>query len=132
VILELAAAVALAKAQPACAVTKPVLPSGHYGAKRLWTILPANGVIRARSAPDGSLGWKLAWIPDTWRGDLTVRGRRLDASGKMRVHAVNWGYSSTGKGSWASAVTFPAAGCYRLTGSSAGTTLTYVVQVVPS
>jgi len=117
---------------PACAVTRPQLASGRYGSRRFWTILPTDGVIRARQGTDGSLGWKLPWIPDRWRGGLTVRARRLDGPGSMRVHSVNWGYSSTGKGSWATAVTFSVAGCYRITGRSAGTTLSYVVKVVPA
>jgi hypothetical protein len=48
----------------------------------------------------------------------------------MRVRAVNWGYSSTGRGSWASAVSFPGEGCWRITGRVRDVSLTYVVKVV--
>lgn len=41
---------------------------------------------------------------------------------------AGWGYSSTGKGSWASAVAFPEGGCWRITGRAGPTTLSYVVQ----
>jgi hypothetical protein len=115
----------------ACPVTKPALPSGRYGPARLWTFLPRDGVLHVRRGVDGRLGDKLAWIPDRERGvSLTVSGRRLDAPGKLRVLGVNWGYSSTGKGSWASAVVFPKAGCWRITGRAGTTTLSYVVKVV--
>lgn len=116
----------------ACAVTKPD-PSGHYGTTTLWTRLPADGVLRLRQDPDGTLGDKLAWIPDRDRGlQLTVSGKRLDRPGQLRVHSVNWGHSSTGQGSWASAVVFPAPGCWRITGTAGSATVSYVVEVVPS
>ncbi len=116
-----------------CPVTKCGLPSRRYGTVRLWVLLPAGGVLRAqRNQPDdGMFGTKLGWIPDRDRGlTLAVSGRRLDASGRMRVRGVFWGRSSTGKGSWASAVAFPAAGCWRITGVAGPTRLSYVVRVV--
>jgi hypothetical protein len=114
-----------------CPVTKPISPSGRYGPARLWTYLPRDGVLRVRRGVDGRLGDKLAWIPDRDRNlRLAVSGRRLDGSGLLRVLSVNWGYSSTGKGSWASAVVFPKPGCWRLTGKAGGTTLSYVVKVM--
>ena len=64
-------------------------------------------------------------------GRLAWTGQRLDApSPPMRVLAVTWGYSSAGKGSWASAVVFPSEGCWRLTGRVEDVSLTYVVRVV--
>ena len=115
----------------ACPVTKPATASGRFGTARLWTFLPRDGVLRVRRGADGRLGDKLGWVPDRDRGvSLAVSGRRLDAPGTLRVLSVNWGYSSTGKGSWASAVVFPRPGCWRLTGKAGTTTLTYVVKVV--
>jgi hypothetical protein len=143
VIAELVAVTVLwAPATPqACPVTKPRTRSGRYGTRRLWTFLPRDGVLRLRREADGTLFDKLAWIPDRDRNlVLTVTGRRLDAAGRLRVLGVNWGYSSTGKGSWASAVRFPAPGCWRITGRARAahtvvvepTTLSYVVKVVAS
>ena len=131
-IAELLAAIALAAPaeQQGCAVTKPP-PSGRYGTSRLWTYVPRDGVLRLRRGADGRLGDKLGWIPDRDRGlVLTVSGRRLDAPGRLRVLSVNWGYASTGKGSWMSAVVFPSAGCWRVTGKAGPTTLSYVIRLV--
>lgn len=117
-----------------CPVTRPSLPSRRYGSSRLWVTLPPAGVLRVtRNQPDDGLyGTKLGWVPDRDRNlVLTVSGRRLDAPGRMTVRSVNWGYSSDGRGSWASAVAFPNGGCWRITGRAGGTTLSYIVRVVP-
>ena len=115
-----------------CAVTTSALPSGRYGTGRLWVTLPAGGILHAqRNQPDdGLFGTKLGWTPDRDRDlTLTVSGRRLDAPGRMTVKGVFWGHSSTGKGGWASAVAFPSAGCWRITGRAGPTTVSYVVKV---
>jgi hypothetical protein len=119
--------------QTGCPVTKSTLPSRRYGGSRLWVTLPAAGILHAqRNHPDdGLFGTKIGWIPDRDRGlTLAVSGERLDAPGRMRVLGVFWGHSSDGRGSWASAVAFPAAGCWRITGRAGPTTLSYVVRVV--
>jgi hypothetical protein len=119
--------------QAACPVTRSTLASRRYGSSRVWVILPPAGVLRVqRNQPDdGNFGTKLGWIPDRDRNlTLTVSGRRLDAPGRMRVRGVFWGHSSTGKESWASAVAFPAGGCWRITGRAGATTVSYVVRVV--
>lgn len=120
--------------QNACSVTMSTLPSRRYGSRRLWVMLPAGGILHVqRNQPDdGMFGTKLGWIPDRDRNlKLTVSGQRLDAPGRMVVRGVFWGHSSTGKGSWASAVAFPQGGCWRITGRAGPTTLSYVVRVVP-
>lgn len=94
--------------------------------------MPASRVER-----DGSIFWKFGWLPtgiDVSPG-LTVAGRRLDAaSPPMRVLGVNWGYSYVrgvrGRGSWATAVSFPSEGCWKLTGRVGDIALSYVVKVV--
>jgi hypothetical protein len=120
--------------QDACPVTLSALPSRRYGGRRLWVILPAAGILHVqRNQPDdGMFGTKLGWSPDRDRNlKLIVSGQRLDAPGRMVVRGVFWGHSSTGKGSWASAVAFPQGGCWRITGRAGPTTLSYVVRVVP-
>jgi hypothetical protein len=90
-----------------------------------------NGVLVARRDPDGTLFQKLWWVPRKgFTGTLSVRGVRLDRPGRMRVLGVNWGYDSFGRGSWASAVAFPAAGCWRVTGRVGRIALSFVVRVV--
>lgn len=118
----------------ACPVTTSELPSGRYGTTLLWVTLPPAGILRVRrnQPDDGMWGTKLGWIPDRDRNlVLTVSGQRLDAPGRMVVRGVFWGHSSTGRGSWASAVAFPQGGCWRITGRAGPTTLSYVVRVVP-
>lgn len=119
--------------QVACPVTQSAPSSHRYGSRRLWTRLPAAGVLRVRRnhPDDGAFGTKLSWIPDRACSlALEVSGQRLDAPGRMRVRGVFWGYSSAGKGSWASAVAFPKPGCWQITGRAGPTTLSYVVKVV--
>ena len=123
----------LPAAAPTCAVTTSALASRRYGGSRLWVTLPAGGILRVqRNQPDdGMFGTKLGWVPDRDRNlMLTVSGRRLDAPGRMVVRAVSRGHSSDGRGSWASAVAFPSAGCWRITGRAGPTTVSYVVSVV--
>jgi hypothetical protein len=110
-----------------CPVTR-----GRSGNGFLSTSVPGpDGILATRKDPDGSLFQKLWWLPRRgFGGELTVRGERLDAPGGMRVLSVNWGHSSDGRGSWASAVAFPSEGCWRLTGRVGDVSLTYVVRVV--
>lgn len=117
----------LPSAATSCPVTK-----GRSGNGLLSTTVPGNeGVLATRRDTDGSLFQKLWWLPKRgFTGRLTVRGERLDAPGRMRVLGVNWGYSSDGRGSWASAVQFPSEGCWRLTGRVGDISLSYVVRVV--
>jgi len=116
-----------------CAVTISDFASRKFGTSRLWVTLPAGGILRVqRNQPDdGMFGTKLGWVPDRDRNlTLTVSGRRLDGPGRMDVRGVFWGHSSTGKGSWASAVAFPTAGCWRITGRAGPSTVSYVVRVL--
>jgi hypothetical protein len=116
-----------------CAVTTSPLRSQLHGGSRLRVVLPAGGILRVqRNEPDDrTFGTKLGWIPDRYRAlRLSVSGRRLDAPGRMTVRRISWGHSSTGEGSWASAVSFPAGGCWRLTGRAGTATVSYVVRVV--
>jgi hypothetical protein len=112
-----------------CPVTK-----GRYGNGFLSVSVSDTGFLPARRNTDGTLFQKLGWLPHKrLRGDLVVRGERLDAPGRMRVLSVNWGYASSGpaaQGSWASAVTFPSEGCWRISGRVRDVSLTYVVRVV--
>jgi hypothetical protein len=82
--------------------------------------------------PDGSIFDKLLWAttPPDRRPSLT--GERLDApAAPLRVLGVHEGSSSNAsKPSWATAVLFPTAGCWRLTGRVGDVSLTQVIDVV--
>ncbi len=76
----------------------------------------AGGVVGYRVEADGSIFDKLGWFPTGIAGRMTVSGERLDGpSPPLDVLGVYWGYSSNGRGSWASAVRFPRPGCWRVT-----------------
>jgi len=117
---------------PAATETCPVTGEGTYGNGLLSVTLPTGGVLSARREPGGTLFQKLGWLPHTTFPDaLKVRGERLDApSAPLHVRAVRWGYSSSGRGGWASAVDFPSEGCWRISGRIQDISISYVVKVV--
>ena len=122
-------------ATTACAVTRTSTGrlSARRSGRRLTTTLPPGGVLSRPRADDGSIGTKLGWTPFGFGSEreLTIAGKRLDAPAPpLRVLGVNWGYSSTGRGSWATAVAFPSEGCWRITATVAGVRLSYVTRVV--
>jgi hypothetical protein len=119
---------------PDATETCPVTPGRHDNG--FLSVDVRGGVWSLRREPGGTLSDKLGWLPRKgFTGQLTVRGERLDAPGKLEVLGVFWGYASSGPaatGSWASAVRFPTAGCWRITGRVRDIALSYVVKVVAS
>jgi hypothetical protein len=114
------------------------IPTDH-GDGLLWTELPlTDGEIRAGPASlhlaghvreDGAIDVKMPW----WRGSramgtLTVRGERLDAPAPPLGSFVPDGYGDVGF--QAASAIFPTAGCWQITGSAGGASLTVVVRVV--
>jgi hypothetical protein len=97
-----------------------------HGNGKLWTVLPLDGNVFAAPNPDGSLWEKFMW----WRGvsgSLAVQGHRLDAS-VGPIHAdIPSGYG--GKGFQASRLIFPTEGCWEITGTVDGNSLTFIVLV---
>lgn len=124
----------LQKTQP-----PPGLHAGHWqGNDAFWTALRPGGTYVARPqdvGADGSIGTKLYWYAQV-HGSFTLSGRRLDAvSPPLLVHRINEGSQSNWNGAtWATPVTFPAPGCWRLTArvatGSFAVSLSYVVKVV--
>lgn len=103
-----------------------------YGDDDLWVGgLPSGGVLLAEPRwvmADGSVGWKLGW----WRiasGHLTITGRRLDGPAPPLRSQVPDGYGSVGF--QASGVGFPTEGCWEVTGSVGGASLSVVLSVHP-
>ena len=116
-----------------CPSTLPDSENGSVYDNGLLSVpVDSSGAGLGQRQPDGSIFDKLGWIPvDGVVGQLSVRGERLDhRSPPLEVLGVNWGNSSSGKGSWASAVRFPTEGCWRLTGRVRDISLTYVVSML--
>lgn len=105
--------------------------SSATGNEGLWVgALWPNGVLAVEPAfvnADGSIGMKFGW----WRiasGRLEITGRRLDGSAPAVSGDVPDGYGATGF--QASGITFPTEGCWEITGTVAGASLTFVTFVV--
>lgn len=109
---------------------------GWHGNGFLWTSIPLGGTFVPQPQqfqPDGAVLTKLYWFAAGVHGDLTLRGERLDAtSPALVVHRVNRGTMTGFRGSatWATPVTFPSEGCWRLTARVRDISLSYVVKVV--
>jgi hypothetical protein len=84
------------------------------------------GIVRH----DRSIRAKFPWW---WGGPgvkprLNITGHRLDQrAGSLRLE----GPPGSGESNfWASGIIFPTAGCWKVTGSAAGSALSFVVQVI--
>jgi hypothetical protein len=119
-----------------CPVTKPngKAPPGeaasprHHGSGRLWTILyyPTLVATERSIQPDGSIQEKFPW----WRGvqgELTIQGERIDGAASPVRADVPPGYGDIGF--QATSIIFSSEGCWRVTGTVAGESLTFVVFV---
>ena len=116
-----------------CPVTIPKgrAPSaGRYGNAQLSVTLWPHGVItagRGYVTRGGEIRMKFPWWRGV-RGRLRITGHRIDASAPPLRAQVPHGYGPTG--CQASGVTFPAEGCWRVTGSVGSTRLTFVTFVI--
>ena len=112
--------------------------SGHHGNGKIWTGLSPYGVVVAGPdyvRPDGTIWMKFPWWADGVEGDLTIRGRRLDAPARRLRAEIDSGWPETGFSGdafWASAITFPTEGCWEITGSTGDASLTFVNLVIKS
>jgi hypothetical protein len=101
---------------------------------RLWIAFgPTGGIYRVppvNVASDGSLGVKIAWQRGPGlRGRVRVEARRLDERApavRRRISARGYGLT----GLQASGIAFPTQGCWRVTASAAGASLTFVMLVL--
>lgn len=118
--------------------TRPPQPydgyDGGYGNAALWTNLWmwGEGIVPIPSShvqPDGSFGpMKWAWHR-YGPGQLSIEGRRLDASAPPLRAEVNSGYGDIGF--QVTGITFPTAGCWEVTGHLGDDRLTFVTLVIP-
>ena len=137
----------------ACDVTRPdpifVPPAGYlrepprshgtewYGSAGLWTLLDRDGEVwrDLPVSPEGltqkTVWWSANWTPEAeLEPDIIVSGRRLDALGDFwfspGTNASAPGYDTA----MMVGIDVPAAGCWEITGTYRGVSLTYVVLVV--
>jgi hypothetical protein len=105
----------------------------HHGNGAIWTTLYPLGTVLFQPGgpgfiePDGTLSMKWWW----WRdrpGMLTIEGRRLDAPAPPLSATIPDGYQSSSF--QASGLDFPTPGCWEVTGSAGGSSLTFVTRVV--
>jgi hypothetical protein len=110
-------------------------PLDWYGNGALFTGLTPGGVFTPRPVdvePDGSISTKWYWLAAGVDGSLIVQGRMRDsASAPLQVHRVNRGRLSGFNGAtWATPITFPTEGCWKLTARVEDVSLSFVVRVV--
>ena len=123
----------------ACPVTRPngSIPEGepatagarYFGNGALWTDLYPNP-IRPRPEDvreNGAVEIKVPW----WRGvagKLKIEGQRLDATAPPLSAWIPGGYGR--RGFQSTAITFPTAGCWQVTGSVGDASLTFVSLIL--
>ncbi len=101
--------------------------------------MPEDGVLTVPPQdikPDGSIWTKWFWFAAGIHGSFSLTGQRIDApSQDLIVHQVNEGSMTgfTGSGTWATPITFPTQGCWRLTArvadDASAVSLSFVMKV---
>jgi hypothetical protein len=107
-----------------------------YGTRSLWTMLDRDGEVWASlpEGPDG-FGQKTFWWSVEWDSDaepqpeISVTGRRLDAPGQFKSEGRGTNAFADFGAAMLVGVTIPTTGCWELTGTYRGESLSYVVQV---
>jgi hypothetical protein len=106
----------------------------YHGNGALWTALPPGGIDKGGTRePDGSISQKYPWWTVGTTGELTIQGRRVDASVPPLGARIGSGVPETpfaavpGGRFWASGISFPTQGCWQVTGRVGPTSLTLVV-----
>jgi hypothetical protein len=106
--------------------------SGHHGNGALWSALPPDGKIVATREfvlPDGSMQIKFPWWGSRRAGPhLRISGSSLDLPGGLTRSSITDGFTGAPH-FWASRITFPTEGCWRVTGTAGRASLTFVVFV---
>lgn len=134
-------------AEIACPVTTPngAVAAGQgpiergYGNDVLYTGLWTEGRVIFEPGgpgfvlPDGSLGMKWGWWPLV-PGEVSIEGHRLDRAARPLRADIGEGFHPDGYGSegrfFPTYVIFPTPGCWEVTGSIDGQSLTFVTEVV--
>jgi hypothetical protein len=109
-----------------------------YGTEELWTLLRADGLWQRLPRHNGAYGQKVFWWRQgyDWRVEpepaLTVTGRRLDAPAPpFASSGATNGFRDDIGSFMLVGVGIPTAGCWEITGRTAGAELSFVVWVAP-
>ena len=137
---ESAACPTTAPANPAFVPPSPSPPQSPYetmfwhGNKNLWTLLPLDGALNVKALP--------FWSPDydvhaENYPDFRLVARPLDtdqAPITFDIQATNASFPKLGEAGYAILMPFPSLedGCWQLTGSYAGHSLSFVAEVAPT
>lgn len=104
--------------------------SGQHGNGQLWTVLDPSGTIDGAAVgdvlADGSVRIKFPWWRAT-RGRLRVSGEGKGVAGAVRAH-IPAGYGESGF--QASALIFPAPGCWTVLARAGSGRLSFTVRIV--
>ncbi len=117
-----------------------------FGTEKLWTELPLSGIYPTVEQKDG-YSTKQAWFSssynwrtlDEWRSHMgdapkfTITVRRLDSadkSAKVPPQTGSPSFAENGGAFYMSGPTFPALGCWEVTGQMDDAKLTFVLWVV--
>jgi hypothetical protein len=127
--------------QPASGPPPGLTGTLWHGNKALWAFAREKGDVVVppdRAAADGSVGTKMFWFADGFVpvGSLILAGERIDAPSPPLIASEGIRGTATslrGSATWATRVTFPLTGCWRLRARVADlrfvVTLSFVMKV---
>jgi hypothetical protein len=116
---------------------EPAVASGRefrYGTAALWTALPNDGIWSGLPdhAPQGYTQ-KVFWWSTGYHGEaspeLAVSGRQLDGTAALQGSSATNAFASDIGSAMLVGVDFPTTGCWEITGTFEGHTLSFVVWV---
>jgi hypothetical protein len=139
-----------------CPVTKPTMPfhppapalanppatyhERWYGTPDLWTMLPSGGQVWTAnglpSDPSGAVGNKMFWWSRDWSASkepapaIAVSGLRLDGGGTFGISGGTNAIADFGIAMLVG-VEFPSRGCWQVTATYRGHSLTHVLWIEP-
>ena len=107
-----------------------------YGSPDLWTFLPEGGTFAATNG-GGNVSFRMIWLSKDfdWQNQsqqpVSISGLRLDGPSAPLKASVNGASSADFHSHMLAGIDVPTAGCWKITGSYNGTTLSLVIRVGP-
>ncbi len=112
----------------------PDIKEFWYGTPALWTFLPDDGTIAGLNV-SGGYSFRMIWLSlgynwqDQSQQPVSISGVRLDGPSAPLKASVNGASSADFHSNMLAGIDVPAAGCWKITGSHDGTTLSVVVRI---